>query len=802
MSTHSGASHAAAGVAALFKETSLQDLMSAQSVVILKDTATVDQALKTLAARRILSAPVVSTADADKAGCGCLGPMLGPAVPPGAHWPQGRGLSDAGAILGFLDVRDVLSSFLADLDVERLGGMKMLQRMRLLEERGAAYATTMLKDLKVFGGDGDFLPANEASKTTLMEVVLHGLLQPKDRGSHTGRHIISGTVHRVGIYDTHFRLTNIISQTDIVKFLHMNPDALGELGGQTAEELGWTARPVVSLGPDVSAIEAMTLMNERQINAVAVVDGVGKIIGNFSVSEMRSIMAEHFGALSLPVGEFLALEHGTEFQGYSHIHEQEVVASKGHKFITDRIARARPRTPGEEVGQALVLVTPQTPLLEVIDKIVSNRIHRVYIIDDAERPVGVVTCTDVVRLVVRVTRKALLDGSAHGGAAGEGGEGDEQQQAGQQQQQQPAAAAGADADASEARAPEAAPPQYDAGARDPAGPCDTSRFLELLRERQAAAGGAGASSSAGGPPGRVYLVGTGPGDPGLLTLRAVQLMQTADVVLYDRLVSDDVLRLVHGGARMVYVGKAAGFHTRSQAEIHELLLQFAEAGATVVRLKGGDPYVFGRGGEEVAYLAARGVPVHAVPGITAAAGICAELGIPMTHRGVATSVRFLTGHAREGGEAALDASVAAAADPGSTLVVYMGLATLPALVEQLTADGRMPRDLPAVAVERGTTAAQRVVFAPLGGLHAAISAAGLQSPTLLVIGEVVALSPGWAAAAAGTQPQQAPRHPALDCARLQLPDAVAAVLRPAERSAPQQQQPAAPREREHELGRR
>jgi hypothetical protein len=207
----------------------------------------------------------------------------------------------------------------------------------------------------------------------------------------------------------------------------------------------------------------------------------------------------------------------------------------------------------------------------------------------------------------------------------------------------------------------------------------------------------------------------------------------------------------------------------------------------------------------VQYLAAQGVRVQAVPGVTAAAGICAELGIPMTHRGVATSVRFLTGHAREGGQAALDDAIIAAADPHTTLVVYMGLGTLPALAAQLAAHG-MPPDMPAVAVERGTTAGQRVVFAALGGLHGAITAAELKSPTLLVIGHVVALAPGWAewqaaaagegaaaaaaaaagadargggggaAAAAAQQVAAARASVAHDCARLRLPDAVAAVL--------------------------
>ncbi|MEW5306822.1 MAG: hypothetical protein WDW36_009260 [Sanguina aurantia] len=256
-------------------------------------------------------------------------------------------------------------------------------------------------------------------------------------------------------------------------------------------------------------------------------------------------------------------------------------------------------------------------------------------------------------------------------------------------------------------------------------------------------------------PGQVYLIGTGPGDPGLLTLRAAQLMQSADVVLYDRLVSDDILRLVSPSARMVYVGKAAGFHTRTQDEIHELLLAFASAGAVVVRLKGGDPYVFGRGGEEMQYLRAHGVAVHCVPGITAASGICAELGIPMTHRGVATSVRFLTGHSKEGGEEALDAGLALAADPSTTLVVYMGLQTLPNLTARLMEAGMDPK-LPAVAVERGTTPSRRIVYSEVGALSGKTIEAKLKSPTLLVMGAVVALCPGWQAWIAAGRPLEFP----------------------------------------------
>lgn len=242
--------------------------------------------------------------------------------------------------------------------------------------------------------------------------------------------------------------------------------------------------------------------------------------------------------------------------------------------------------------------------------------------------------------------------------------------------------------------------------------------------------------------GTVYLVGTGPGDPGLLTLRAASLLNTADVVLYDRLVSKDVLRLIGPSALAIYVGKQKGFHTRTQEEIQELLGAFATSGATVVRLKGGDPFIFGRGGEEANHLASLGITVKVVPGITAASGISAELGIPLTHRGVATSVRFLTGHSREGGEDELDETVSTVCDPHTTLVVYMGLGTLPSLAKKLLMGG-LSRDTPAVAIERGTTPEQRIVYATLESLEIEVARHNLQSPTLIVIGRCVALSQGW-----------------------------------------------------------
>ncbi|KAK8948948.1 Uroporphyrinogen-III C-methyltransferase [Platanthera zijinensis] len=266
---------------------------------------------------------------------------------------------------------------------------------------------------------------------------------------------------------------------------------------------------------------------------------------------------------------------------------------------------------------------------------------------------------------------------------------------------------------------------------------ELKRLLETLKAARRAGGGGGQ----GGRPGIVALVGTGPGDPELLTLKAVRAIERADLILYDRLVSNDVLNLVRGNARLLYVGKTAGYHSRTQEEIHELLLNFAEVGANVVRLKGGDPLVFGRGGEEMDFLRRQGIKVIVIPGITSASGIAAELGIPLTHRGIANSVRFLTGHSRNGGTDPLHVTEHAA-DPESTLVIYMGLSTLPGLTAKLMNHGLSPKT-PAVAVERGTTPLQQTVFAELKDLVAEVRQAKLVSPTLIIIGGVVSLSPLW-----------------------------------------------------------
>ena len=219
-------------------------------------------------------------------------------------------------------------------------------------------------------------------------------------------------------------------------------------------------------------------------------------------------------------------------------------------------------------------------------------------------------------------------------------------------------------------------------------------------------------------------------------------MQVADLVLYDRLISHEVLQLVNPSAKMLYVGKEAGLHTRSQDQIHELLLRFATSGKIVLRLKGGDPTVFGRGGEEFDYLEQRGVPVEIVPGITAASGISACLRMPLTHREFADSVHFVTGHARSENSVPVCERYdwSHLVNGRTTLVIYMGLSTLSELATHLI-DAGLPPNTPSVAVQDGTTLSQKVVRAPLCELQESVERASLRSPTLILVGQVVSLMP-------------------------------------------------------------
>ncbi len=240
---------------------------------------------------------------------------------------------------------------------------------------------------------------------------------------------------------------------------------------------------------------------------------------------------------------------------------------------------------------------------------------------------------------------------------------------------------------------------------------------------------------AGARRGAVYLVGGGPGDPDLLTFRALRLMQQADVVVFDRLVSPEVLDLVRRDAQRIYAGKERDNHALPQEDINRLLVRLAKEGKRVVRLKGGDPFIFGRGGEEIDTLAQEGITFQVVPGVTAAAGCASYAGIPLTHRDFAQSVVFTTGHLRDG---SIDLNWNALAQPDQTVVFYMGLHGIQTICRELMSHGMSP-DTPAALVQQGTTRNQRVLIGTLDTLPDIVEKSAIKPPTLIIVGRVVTL---------------------------------------------------------------
>lgn len=237
-------------------------------------------------------------------------------------------------------------------------------------------------------------------------------------------------------------------------------------------------------------------------------------------------------------------------------------------------------------------------------------------------------------------------------------------------------------------------------------------------------------------PGKVFLIGGGPGDPELLTLRAARMLNEADVVVYDRLVSDQIIAMSPDRAKMIPVGKAPTFHPVPQDRINEILLEEARAGRTVARLKGGDPLIFGRGSEEAAWLLAHGIAVEYAPGITAAQAAASATGVPLTHRGLATGVHYVTGHRQAG--RGLDLDWKRLANPDTTLVVYMGVANIGQIAVGLMAEG-LAESTPVLAVAQATTARERRLVSRLDRIAADIREAEMAAPVLFIIGRVVSL---------------------------------------------------------------
>ena len=236
--------------------------------------------------------------------------------------------------------------------------------------------------------------------------------------------------------------------------------------------------------------------------------------------------------------------------------------------------------------------------------------------------------------------------------------------------------------------------------------------------------------------GKVYLIGAGPGDPEMMTLRAVRMLKEADVVVYDRLVSDDILAMSPEGVEMIAVGKAPKCHLATQDRINEILVEQAEKGRTVARLKGGDPMIFGRGSEEAAHLIAQGIAVEYAPGITAAQGASCVTGVPLTHRGLATGVQYVTGHRQA--DKVLDLDWKRLANPDTTLVVYMGVANIGQIAMGLMTED-LPGSTPVMAVGRATTEQERRLVSRLDRIASDVRKHDLSAPTLFIIGRVVSL---------------------------------------------------------------
>lgn len=373
----------------LLRGARVSDITQEQHVCVLHEAMSLRHVLTALGERRILSAPVLGGGSSD---------------PQRPVELDNHGDSD---ILGFIDVRDILIHFLRGLNVEEVRGMKMLKQMSRLEAEGAIFCEKCVRDIATWGADGHFLHSSK-TRLSLWEVVYSSLLHPERRSSVSGEAMnnaadacTSAVHHRLAIFNSKSQLTQVISQSDIIRFIHRHrTDIKPCLEARVLSLPGLCSRSVITLHANKSAFEALVIMSRYDISAVAVVNSDGRLVGNFSMSEMRSIMADHFGALALPVGEFLALSHGTEYAAYG-IEHQDVRDTPAADFLRGKRDRNAQRmsSPGEDVGQPMAFLREDATFGALLDALVRTRVHRTYIVDADDRPIAVVTLTDILHAI-------------------------------------------------------------------------------------------------------------------------------------------------------------------------------------------------------------------------------------------------------------------------------------------------------------------------------------------------------------------------------------------------------------------
>eukprot|EP01023_Acetabularia_acetabulum_P029065 TRINITY_DN27435_c0_g1_i7.p1 TRINITY_DN27435_c0_g1~~TRINITY_DN27435_c0_g1_i7.p1 ORF type:complete len:384 (-),score=33.21 TRINITY_DN27435_c0_g1_i7:697-1848(-) len=374
----------------VLSRTKISDLRRPQSVTVLRSNAAIDLVLRSLATHRILSAPVITVtnenvAHSDENRRGSIDVSL---------LQFNQSIKTNYQIAGFVDLNIILGAFMKEINAKKVCDMKLLQRMRVLEDMGQSFCKTQLINLNIQNHKSSVILYGSQMDRSLLDHLRQGFVFNEQHPRH-----------RIALVDNTGHFVNIISQTDIMKFLVSLPAFKNQVGCKTLEELELVSKQVVCVPPEVSALEALLIMHNHGVSAVAVTNSLtNKLIGNFSISELRTIMCEHFGALGLPVGEFLALEHGTEYAGYGNFHD-EVRQSQGGRFIMGVRANQKPRL-GNDVGQNLAVCSPSQTLAEAVEIMLERRIHQIYVVEElGSKLKSVVSYTDVLNAVLTVCGK-------------------------------------------------------------------------------------------------------------------------------------------------------------------------------------------------------------------------------------------------------------------------------------------------------------------------------------------------------------------------------------------------------------